>query len=424
MSIRAYAAHLGVSPAAVANWERRGEQARMRTETQQILDTDLAGASDDVRDRFFALTQNTMPLPGVDDSRRTWIASNGRPDLVDTDLSFAHLVPGFEASGKPGQARGRGVSTTRRIGRTTVDDLAGRVHALRLADDVLAGGDLVIPACRELRAAIGLFRDTIHTETLGHVLLIQIGELAQVAGWIASDAGYHELAERAYRIGISAARQTDNASLAANLAGSLAYQHANTGREQDAVILSEAAVEEAGRGAPGKVRALFLDRLAWAYARTGQERPAIRALGEAHEALARDAADSPQWAYWVTNDELDIMDARVLTELHRPSRAIPQLSEVLSRYDASHARELALYLSWLAVANADANEAEAAASTAERMLNLSASLASQRAAQRTQVVMHRLTRFASVPAVRDLLHDHPATRSPQKKFVQDINAPP
>src|SRR5690348_12421464 len=39
MSIRAYAAHLGVSPAAVANWERRGERARMRTETQQILDT-------------------------------------------------------------------------------------------------------------------------------------------------------------------------------------------------------------------------------------------------------------------------------------------------------------------------------------------------------------------------------------------------
>ncbi len=37
------------------------------------------------------------------------------------------------------------------------------------------------------------------------------------------------------------------------------------------------------------------------------------------------------------------------------------MGEVLARYDVIHAREVALYLSWLAVAYADANEPEAAA---------------------------------------------------------------
>ena len=52
MSVRAYAAALGVSAATVANWDSRGERARLNTETQQLLDIDLARAPDDVHQRF------------------------------------------------------------------------------------------------------------------------------------------------------------------------------------------------------------------------------------------------------------------------------------------------------------------------------------------------------------------------------------
>jgi len=54
MSVRAFAAHLGVAAASVTNWERRGERIRLRDETQQILDTDLRRASAEVRARFEA----------------------------------------------------------------------------------------------------------------------------------------------------------------------------------------------------------------------------------------------------------------------------------------------------------------------------------------------------------------------------------
>lgn len=297
--------------------------------------------------------------------------------------------------------------TGRRIGPQSVARLAARVHGLRLADDVLAGGDLIGPAFRELGGAVRLFRESTYSEETGRGLLVQVGELAQISGWIASDAGRHADAERAYTLGISAARQAGDGALVANLAGSLAYQHANTGRERDGVHLARAALDEAGPDAPPKTRALFLDRVAWAHTQAGEAQPAMRALGEAHEALsAANDEQGPTWAYWVNREELEVMDARVYTELRRPLRAVPLLTDVLSRYEATHTRELALYRSWLAVALADANEPEQAVVEAQRVLEQSGDLASERTADRSRVVLRRLQAFEDVPEVRALLDDH------------------
>ncbi|QYA98939.1 transcriptional regulator [Streptomyces anulatus] len=294
--------------------------------------------------------------------------------------------------------------TGRRIGAGQVADLAQRVHGLRLADDVVYGKDLIGPALRELRAAVKLYREGAHTEEVGRELLRAIGELAQIAGWVASDAGEHAEAERIYRLGMSAAQAAGDGVLLGNVAGSLAYQWSNTGHTADAVGLAHAALDDAGTDAPPKARALYLDRVAWAHTRAGQDRPAMTALGEAAEALAEDSAGtaSPSYLYWMDARELQVMEARVYTELRRPLRAVPLLTDVLGRYDASHARELALYLSWLAVAYADANEPEAAAETTSRMLALGQS-GSERTAERTRIVLARLRAFRDVPEVAELL---------------------
>ncbi|MYR56319.1 helix-turn-helix domain-containing protein [Streptomyces sp. SID625] len=295
----------------------------------------------------------------------------------------------------------------RRIGTTTVDSLAARVHGLRLADDVLSGGDLIAPAFRELRAAVRLYRESEHSEETGRGLLVQIGELGQIAGWIASDAGRGEDAEHAYRLGLSAARQAGDAPLVAQLAGSLGYHLTNSGREREGLELAKAAVTEAGPDAPATTRALFLDRVAWAHTRAGEAQPALRALGEAHAALdATDGPPAPTWAYWVNREELEVMDARVFTELRRPLRAVPLLQDVLGRYDATHAREVALYRSWLAVALADANEPEQAAEEARRVIDTSGDLSSERTAERARTVLHRLKDYEDVPEAREVLTDY------------------
>ncbi|GGK63658.1 hypothetical protein Ppa06_19810 [Planomonospora parontospora subsp. parontospora] len=67
------------------------------------------------------------------------------------------------------------------------------------------------------------------------------------------------------------------------------------------------------------------------------------------------------------------------------------------RYDATHVREPALRLSWLALALADANEPEEAVHTASRMLHLSAGLTSGRTTQCARVILARLKPCADVP---------------------------
>jgi hypothetical protein len=263
---------------------------------------------------------------------------------------------------------------------------------------VVYGKDLIGPALRELQAAVKLYREGAHTEEVGRELLgpRRVGADRRVGGLRCRE---HAEAERIYRLGMSAAQAAEDGVLSGNVAGSLAYQWSNTGGIADAVGLARAALKDAGPHAPAKARALCLDRLAWAYTRATQDRPAMTALGEAAEALSEDSAgtESPSYLYWMDAGELQVMEARVYTELWRPLRAVPLLTDVLGRYNASHARELALYLSWLAVAYSDANKPEAAAGTAGRMLALGHS-GSERTAERTRTVLDRLR--AGTPLIK------------------------
>ncbi|GAA1260267.1 hypothetical protein GCM10009677_09420 [Sphaerisporangium rubeum] len=295
----------------------------------------------------------------------------------------------------------------RRIGAGTLADMSARVHSLRLADDVLAGRDLIQPAFRELHAAVRMYRESIFTEDVGRGLLVTIGEFAHIAGWVAGDAGQSDQAAGTYRLGISAAHQAGDGTLAGHLIGALAYQVTNSADPAEGVALAHTALNAAGPHAPPRARALCWDRVAWAHARAGQAQEAIRALAEADEALAHPSGEAePAYLYWVNTGELQIMKARAYTELRRPLRAVPILTDILSRYDATHSRELALYLSWLAVALADANEPEEAADVAVRMLTLSADVASDRVAHRARVVLDRLKPYRDVRRVRELINDH------------------
>jgi formylglycine-generating enzyme required for sulfatase activity len=52
MSVREFAAHLGVSDRTVSKWEAGADKALPRPETQSILDTALARSGPDVQERF------------------------------------------------------------------------------------------------------------------------------------------------------------------------------------------------------------------------------------------------------------------------------------------------------------------------------------------------------------------------------------
>ncbi|WP_246561670.1 hypothetical protein [Streptomyces roseirectus] len=97
------------------------------------------------------------------------------------------------------------------------------------------------------------------------------------------------------------------------------------------------------------------------------------------------------------------MTGRCWTELHRPLRAVPALTDALSRYSDDHARDKALYLSWLADAYLTAGEIEQTAATTGRALTLATGVASIRPRQRIAPLLDRLRPHADLGAVRDIL---------------------
>jgi len=289
----------------------------------------------------------------------------------------------------------------RRIGRELVESLRARTARFRRLDDHLGGADTFRLYLAEVEATASLVQHGSYTDDTGRALLGVLGEQAQQAGWAAFDAGDHDQAEQLYETSLEAARRAGDHALAGNALALLAYQENQTGR--NSVETAAAAYRESGAGSPPGARALLAQRLAWAHATAGQASAAQHALDLAEDCLQQDGAPPPDWAAWADEREQRIIAGRCWSELRRPLRAVPILESVLAEYEDSHARDKALYLSWLANAYVDAGEVEAAAITTARALDLADGVASARPAQRAALTLERLTPHRALPAVRELL---------------------
>jgi transcriptional regulator with XRE-family HTH domain len=279
----------------------------------------------------------------------------------------------------------------RRVGVALAETIRRRSDHLRRMDDVVGGTDLYPTIAAELSDTLTVLREGAYTEETGRALLTAGAELAQLAGWVASDLGMHARAERDYLTGVRLAHGAGDRPLAANLLSTLAYQMANTGQAAEAVLVARSA-ERGGRGdATASVRTLLLERVAWAHAKADQPRECDRALGAADDAFERRRPeDDPEWVYWLDRDEMNVMAGRCYTELRRPLRAEPLLRTAVDRYDTTHARELSLYLSWLAEAYLQAREVDEAARVSSRVLDIVAGVDSARSNERLSLLADRL----------------------------------
>lgn len=154
---------------------------------------------------------------------------------------------------------------------------------------------------------------------------------------------------------------------------------------------------------PG-VRALLLSRAAWTFALDGDAETTARCLGLAEQALSEAAGrPTPDYAAWVDENELAIMAGRCWSELGRPLRAVPILEGALGKYSDAHARDKALYSSWLADSYLDAGEIEQATAIVDSSLTIMGNVASVRPRARLSAVARRLSKHQDLPVVRDLL---------------------
>jgi tetratricopeptide (TPR) repeat protein len=290
----------------------------------------------------------------------------------------------------------------RQIGEGLTRRVERRVEQLRHMDDFVGGDDLYELVAKELRSTISILKEAGYSESVGNRFLTATGELCQLAGWTAADAGLPARAQRYYAAGIHAAHEADDAPLAANLISSLSYLHSNVGNFGEAVLLAHTADVGARHQASAATQALLQERIAWAHARAGELREAQRALGDAELAYERrNPGEDPPWVYWLNRDEIDVMAGRCYTELHRPRWAEPLLRNVLDRYDEDRVRENLLYTSWLAESYVQTGDIEQAAAEATRALILSTRVNSSRSRQRVQFLRRRLARTPHARSVQD-----------------------
>lgn len=296
------------------------------------------------------------------------------------------------------------LSAGRQIGASLVSKVERRVVQLRHLDDFVGGGDLHQLVERELAATGRLLRDAAYSEDVGKRLFVAIGELCQLAGWVAADAGQYERAAHYFAVGIKAAHAADDRPLAANLISTLAYQLSNVGNPLDGVLLAQTAASGANRQATATTNALLHERVAWAQAKSGNRRQAEQALVTVErEYDRRRPDDDPEWVYWLDADEIQTMAARCYVELGEGARAIPLLTDVLARYDLRRTREAALYTSWLAEAHLQSGDIDRAAELASKTAALTAHTTSTRSDERLNFLRAQLTQHGEVAAVREFM---------------------
>lgn len=283
------------------------------------------------------------------------------------------------------------VRAGRRVGGSLADELDERVVELRHLDDVVSSRDLLPAVLKELGEVEALVGSASFAEQVGRRLFTAVGELAQLAGWIASDAGRCADAQRLYLSGVGASEAAGDRVLGAQLLSSLSYQLANVGNPRDAALLARTAVRGAD-GASPVVRALLLERLAWASVKAGDAEGTWRALDAVNDSYDRrgGTGSEPEWVYWLNQAEIDVMAGRCMIELGSPADAEPLLANAIATYPAEHAREVALYLTWLAESHARTGDLDAARDVVERAQRHAATMPSSRAEDRLDSVVGML----------------------------------
>jgi transcriptional regulator with XRE-family HTH domain len=268
---------------------------------------------------------------------------------------------------------------------------------LRRTDDRVGGLDLAgsVEAALRTAAASPPTRPSAHRRWLA-----LLGELGQLAGWVAADAGDPAGATAAYRIGLRAAAAIGDRPLAGHILGCASHAALFAGDPQEALLLARTGFEGARRSASAGGRALLLHRIALAAARCGERRAASTALSAADRAAERrEPAREPAWLYWLDDAQLAAMTGRCLVALGRPARGVPPLAATAHPDRSAIApRDAALYAGWLVRAYLDLGEIEQACAVAEGLLLDAVRLGSARVAAQVTALRHRLAGHRDVPA--------------------------
>jgi tetratricopeptide (TPR) repeat protein len=292
------------------------------------------------------------------------------------------------------------------VGMADVRRLQRAAARLRSLDQQHGGDTLWRAALAEAREGMHLLECGSDTDAVGQQLLTATGQLQICAGWLALDAGQHEVARSCFGEALAMSRQANDAQIATRALANLAYQSNVLVRPREALRYAAGAEHAAtGRGSTVWLATLPQLRLAIGSSVTGNVRDADHALSNARRALERDnEAVDEEWSAFLSPMEIDGIEATCAIELQRPGRAERLLEQTIAGYATQFARNLAGWRVRLARARLDNGAVDGAAEAAHRALDdLTGEVASWRVSIELDAVAKRLSAYPKVDGVERFL---------------------
>jgi transcriptional regulator with XRE-family HTH domain len=376
MTVRDFAAYLGVSTRTVSLWEA-GTTRELRPASQEILDTALHHADPVAQERFHLLRPH-------EDGRRAdeAVTSDGqprRPEARPPSGITEHLPELLMHLREQWHALVR------------TDNLLGPRYALRGVLDQITIIEDVLPLLSRAERA---------------ELLRLGGMYAESAAWLYEDADQMAAASEWVGRAVEWAHEADDRQL---LAWALfrRSQHATADRNgQKTLSLAQAAGRASG-DLPGPMRAAITHQEAYGHALEGDEPQTHRKLDDALYSAAEDTTGDARSGHgsFCTVPYLELQRANCWAVLGRPKRAIEQFTTVLPTLPAVYRRDRGVACGRLAHAYASTGQVEAAAQVGREALAIARSSGSTRTQQAVARLGRQLARHQRLAPVRELLDE-------------------
>ncbi|GAB2610953.1 hypothetical protein GCM10027168_49810 [Streptomyces capparidis] len=279
--------------------------------------------------------------------------------------------------------------------------LDARLHQLRRLDDGCDSPLVLDWTLHDLRWALRLATESAYDEEAGVRLHRTVAELAQLAGWLAADAGLPDRSRHCFLTALRAARCAGDRPLAAYVISCMSYRAAWEGHGQEALRLIHIARMGAPQREMGIAGALLATRQARAYASLGDTGGCRRALDEAAELTPdRRPAEAP-WAYWLTPGVMVADAGRAWLELGNAERAEPLLARGIAMLGDGQPRNTLLHQASLAHARLARRDVDGAAAVTEQALALAERVTSSRVNARLTALRRHFLRY-DTPVAREV----------------------
>ncbi|WUH90277.1 helix-turn-helix domain-containing protein [Streptomyces sp. NBC_00433] len=284
-----------------------------------------------------------------------------------------------------------------------VTTFESRLPLLRHQENLYGGGVVLAGISAELATARQMLNWPLGCSARLRLLKVT-AELSRLGGWAAFDAGRRAAAETYFVAALRAARETGDASAAANTIKTFSLLLIESERPEDAQRLL-AAGRQAAAQSPLRVQAMVATRQARVEAVLGNATACQARLCEATDLMERslDRDDHPPQASYFGPGELAAQTAASHQILGRHASTVGLLETALSSQPDSRPRDRATYQLWLcrsALTMGDLDRACDLLSDETSGISAAASTASARNQALMKGVREQLARHRDHPAAR------------------------